>query len=93
MVCYGRLSGEDLGGIDLGALYYHGKTIRGFWLNRWLNNSQKENVEKAKHDVGMHSATLYKSSVREVFKIENFMDAYKLSRNDQSSGKVLLDLS
>jgi NADPH:quinone reductase-like Zn-dependent oxidoreductase len=36
LICYGRLSGEDLGGIDLGGLYYQNKVIRGFWLNRWL---------------------------------------------------------
>lgn len=36
MVCYGRQSGEDLGGIDLGSLYYRNKSIKGFWLNNWL---------------------------------------------------------
>jgi len=41
MVCYGRQSGEDLGGIDLGGLYYSNKSIRGFWLNNWFKEVNK----------------------------------------------------
>lgn len=44
MVCYGRQSGEDLGSIDLGDLYYRNKTIRGFWLNNWIKDSNKEDI-------------------------------------------------
>lgn len=42
MICYGRQSGEDLGGIDLGGLYYANKSIRGFWLNNWLKAADRD---------------------------------------------------
>lgn len=49
MICYGKQSGEDLGGIDMGGLYYADKIIRGFWLNNWLKNSNKEDIIRAKN--------------------------------------------
>ena len=45
LVSYGRLSGEHLGGIDTGSLYYKNKKIRGFWLTNWIN---KDNLKKAR---------------------------------------------
>jgi hypothetical protein len=37
MINYGRLSKENLGEIDLGQLYFANKSIKGFWMNTYLN--------------------------------------------------------
>lgn len=38
MVNYGRLAKEHLAGVDVGQLYFANKTIRGFWLNKYLRD-------------------------------------------------------
>lgn len=44
MINFGKLSGQPLGEIDLGELYYRDKHIKGFWLNNWLQNVSNEEL-------------------------------------------------
>ena len=46
----------------------------------------------AKHEVVKNFNKIYSSSVRQVFKIEDFMEAYRMSTKDKSEGKILLEL-
>ena len=92
MVSYGRLSGEPLGEVDLGSLYYQNKTIKGFWLNTWLPKKSEQGLENLKLDIIRHFDTFYDSEIRETYKLENFMEAYRASIKDQSRGKILLEM-
>lgn len=71
MVNYGRLSRENLGSIDLGELYYRNKTIRGFWLNNFLQTIDPIKLEEIKRNV-IYNSLIFKQKIRQIYPIEQF---------------------
>jgi NADPH:quinone reductase-like Zn-dependent oxidoreductase len=88
---YGNLSLRPLSAIMTNDLLFQNKTMKGFWLHRYLKE-YPETVNYFLKDL-MEKTSLYETNIQAVFKPENFEDAFKTYRQNMSLGKVLFDFN
>ncbi len=89
VMVYGGLA-EQPSQADIGDLVFHGKTVTGFWLTRWL--PQKNPVQslrlwkKVQRLIGAELS----SEIRATYPLESVVDAVSSYEAAMSSGKVLV---
>ncbi len=91
MVIYGGLSVMPVGNIDTLEIIFHGKELRGFNLNHWLDGLKKEDKQKVFETVKslIHNGTFH-NIIRDKFPLKDIFRAVRTYIGDMSGGKILL---
>jgi NADPH:quinone reductase-like Zn-dependent oxidoreductase len=88
---YGNLSLRTLSNILTNDFIFQDKTIKGFWLFKYLKNNPTV-VDKFIQDL-RNNTGLYETQIQAIFKPEKFEDAFKIYRQNMSLGKVIFDFT
>ena len=90
---FGNLELKRLGHIDTVQLSKNNKSIRGFWLNKWMINATPEELTKMKEYVigEMKSGKdTFDSSFSKEYKLEDFVEGLMYYLGNMSAGKIIL---
>ena len=90
---FGNLELKRLGNIQGVDLVTHQKSIRGWWLMKWMKNTTQEELQKMKNYVFEEIKSgkdTFDSSYSKVFSLDKFIDGLMYYLQNMSGGKVIL---
>jgi NADPH:quinone reductase-like Zn-dependent oxidoreductase len=68
---------------------FEDKSVKGLWVANWFQAIGAEEIRKVMEEVKPLLATVLKSNVSKVFKLEEYSEAFKFYKDNSGKGKVL----
>jgi len=90
---FGNLELKRLGHIDSVELAKNEKVIRGWWLNKWMNEAKPEEIQKMRDyvlDEMKSGKDTFDSTYSKVFSLDKFVEGLMYYLQNMSGGKVII---